>query len=178
MLSTLTFSIVGCALAPAVCGIVGTRITCSLGAATNLILTGFTAGRILWIQQAASHIGLDNTLRSRYNTAVGIILESGAIYCVAAIFLVITVSLDGGFFYLGFVSSILICGYVLPVLRNIIPMFSLVYVGMKYPVDSAAGHSSRAPFRQHLPVRLTTMQPGQVLHIKPQGTEQKNDECV
>ncbi|KAJ7929664.1 hypothetical protein B0H13DRAFT_923886 [Mycena leptocephala] len=170
MLSTLTFAIVGCASAPAVCGIVGTRITCSLGAATNLILTGFTAGRILWIRQAASNMDLDNTLRSRYNTAVGIILESGAIYCAAAIFLVITVSLDGGFFALGF--------GITQQLINIIPVFSLVYVGMKYPVDNAAGNNPRAPFRQHLPVRLTTMQPGQALHSKPQGTEKKNDEWV
>ncbi|KAJ7854772.1 hypothetical protein B0H13DRAFT_1903517 [Mycena leptocephala] len=113
-----------------------------------LMLSTLTAivrsGRILWIRQAASHMGLDNTLRSRYNTAVGIILESGTIYCVATIFLVITVSLDGGFFYLGF--------GITQQLINIIPMFSLVYVGMKYPTGSAAGHSSRAPYRQHLPV--------------------------
>ncbi|KAJ7932985.1 hypothetical protein B0H13DRAFT_1856595 [Mycena leptocephala] len=86
------------------------QITLSLAAATNLVLTAFTgksiystvyiqcskppsAGRILWIQRAASHVGLDRTLRSRYNMAIGIILESGAIYCITAIFLVITVSL-------------------------------------------------------------------------------------
>ncbi|KAJ7854769.1 hypothetical protein B0H13DRAFT_2358338 [Mycena leptocephala] len=66
------------------------QITLSLAAATNLPPS---AGRILWIQRAASRVGLDRTLRSRYNMAIGIILESGAIYCITAIFLVITVSL-------------------------------------------------------------------------------------
>ncbi|KAF8146413.1 hypothetical protein K438DRAFT_2028292, partial [Mycena galopus ATCC 62051] len=63
------------------------RIAYGLGAATNLILTISTAGRILWAQRVTSHAGLDNTVRRRFNMAVGILLESGAIYCIAAILL-------------------------------------------------------------------------------------------
>jgi hypothetical protein len=73
-----------------------TKITFGLVAATNLVLTALTgklvysivniqclksrsAGRILWIRRAASHVGLDCTLRSRYNTAIGIMYE--ILYC-------------------------------------------------------------------------------------------------
>ncbi|KAJ7913181.1 hypothetical protein B0H13DRAFT_2470986 [Mycena leptocephala] len=95
-----------------------TRIIFVLAAATNLVLTALTgksvssnvniqlkarsAGRILWIRHAASHVGLDCTIRSRYNTTIGLILESGAIYCLAVIFLVVAVSLnDLEFYYIG-----------------------------------------------------------------------------
>jgi hypothetical protein len=111
-----------------------TRIIFVLAAATNLVLTALTgksvssnvniqlkarsAGRILWIRHAASHVGLDCTIRSRYNTTIGLMydyifyclispdmtsrLESGAIYCLAVIFLVVAVSLnDLEFYYIG-----------------------------------------------------------------------------
>jgi hypothetical protein len=69
-----------------------TQIGYGLAAAANLVLTALTgksvysivhiqcwkdrsAGRILWIQRAASHVGLDRTLRSRYNTAMGIMYD-------------------------------------------------------------------------------------------------------
>ncbi|KAJ7929729.1 hypothetical protein B0H13DRAFT_2538763 [Mycena leptocephala] len=89
MLSTFVMGIVrATALNGAVEDVI--QITFGLAAATNL---AGSAGRILWIRRAALHVGLDRTLCSRYTTAIGIILESGAIYCIAAIFLVITVSL-------------------------------------------------------------------------------------
>lgn len=62
-------------------------VTITLGATTNLVLTALTgnflvcggavltfssAGRILWIQRAASHVALDSTTRGRYTRAVGI----------------------------------------------------------------------------------------------------------
>ncbi|KAJ6530155.1 hypothetical protein B0H19DRAFT_1082562 [Mycena capillaripes] len=86
-------------------------------------------GRILWIRRATSHLGLDTTSRKRYDMAITIIIESGAIYCVAVIFLVITASLDNlELHYLG----IAIGGQVL----NIIPTFTVVYIGLHNAVDT------------------------------------------
>jgi hypothetical protein len=109
------------------------QIAFSLAAATNLVFTALTgksiyaiahiqcwkarpAGRILWIRHAASHVGLDRTLRSRYNTAIGIMydfyivvstsdmitrLESGAIYCIGAIFMATVMLYDPEIFNIG-----------------------------------------------------------------------------
>ncbi|KAJ7869427.1 hypothetical protein B0H13DRAFT_1896668 [Mycena leptocephala] len=78
------------------------RITYSLGAATNLVLTATTAGRILWIRREASHVAPDSTFRGHYNRAIGIILESGAVYFIAAILMVVFVSLNDKIFSIGF----------------------------------------------------------------------------
>ncbi|KAF8184061.1 hypothetical protein K438DRAFT_1937353 [Mycena galopus ATCC 62051] len=68
------------------------RISVGFAAMTNGVLTALTAGRIMWIWHQSSHVGLHIPYRSRYGRAIGLILESGAIYCAAAIFLLITVS--------------------------------------------------------------------------------------
>ncbi|KAJ6568058.1 hypothetical protein DFH09DRAFT_1314043 [Mycena vulgaris] len=60
---------------------------------TNLVLLALTAGRILWMRREAFYAGLDDTCRTRYRSAVTIILESGAIYCVCAVLLTITFSI-------------------------------------------------------------------------------------
>ncbi|KAJ7248858.1 hypothetical protein B0H12DRAFT_711907 [Mycena haematopus] len=108
------------------------RIAYILGAATNLILTASTAGRILWIHRVASRAGLDNPMRRRVRMAIGIVLESGAIYCIAAVFLAITASQyqTGDSLTIHYVM-IGIAGQML----NIIPTFTLVYVGLKNTVD-------------------------------------------
>ncbi|KAF7333318.1 hypothetical protein MVEN_02346800 [Mycena venus] len=111
--------------------VVDPRIVYVLGGVTNITLTAFTAGRILWVQHAAAHAGLDNMVRRRYNTAIRILLESGAIYCIAAILLAITHSRsedDLLFHYM----VIGIAGQ----LENIIPTFTLVYVGLKNTADN------------------------------------------
>jgi hypothetical protein len=81
--------IVGAIVFPGTVNDVMAQITFGLVAATNIVLTALTgksvysivdiqclksrsAGRILWIRRAASHVGLDCTLRSRYNTAIGV----------------------------------------------------------------------------------------------------------
>ncbi|KAJ7330398.1 hypothetical protein DFH08DRAFT_313529 [Mycena albidolilacea] len=94
-----------------------------LAAATNLVLTALTAGRILWIQRAASHVALDSAVRGRYSRAIMIILESGAVYCTVAIFLVISRSLNEEIFGIGL-------GIAQQVM-NIIPTFTLVHIGLK-----------------------------------------------
>ncbi|KAF7328754.1 hypothetical protein MVEN_02504100 [Mycena venus] len=120
MLSTLVVGIWGSTGAATVAD---TRILFSLGAATNLVLTTSTAGRILWIRRAAAHVTLDSTVRSRYSRAIVILLESGAVYCIAAIFGVISVSLNNEIWSIGYGIG--------QQLLNIIPTLTLVYIGLK-----------------------------------------------
>jgi len=61
-------------------------------AVTNVVLMVLTAGRIWWVRRAASHVGLDKTIRSRYTHIVAVILESGALFCICVILLAVTVS--------------------------------------------------------------------------------------
>ncbi|KAJ7888667.1 hypothetical protein B0H14DRAFT_2693405 [Mycena olivaceomarginata] len=99
------------------------RLLIILVAATNLVLTALTAGRILWIQRAASHVGLDSTIRARYTRAIAVILESGALYCAVAIFLLISALLNDEIFSIGWGIG--------QQLMNIIPTFTLLYIGRK-----------------------------------------------
>ncbi|KAJ7933023.1 hypothetical protein B0H13DRAFT_2307302 [Mycena leptocephala] len=77
MLSTFGMGIVGATVFDGAAGM--TQITFGLAAATNLVLTALTG--------------------NRYNIAIGLKLESGAIYCIGAIFLIITVSLHDSEIY-------------------------------------------------------------------------------
>ncbi|KAJ7929670.1 hypothetical protein B0H13DRAFT_2310307 [Mycena leptocephala] len=85
MVSTFVMGILGATI---FIDVVTRQMIVSPAAATNLVLTALTGK-----SRAASHVGLDRTLRSRYNTAIRLIIESGAIYCITAIFLVITAAL-------------------------------------------------------------------------------------
>ncbi|KAJ7888687.1 hypothetical protein B0H14DRAFT_2693462 [Mycena olivaceomarginata] len=146
MLSTLIVTSVGCSINT----ITNVRsVTITLGATTNLVLTALTAGRILWIQRAASHVALDSKTRGNYTRAVAIILESDAIYCAVAILLVASASLDDEIFIVGF--------GIAQQLLNIIPTFTLVYIGLKnmeesQPADLERG--SELPPSQHEPVHF------------------------
>ncbi|KAJ7871916.1 hypothetical protein B0H13DRAFT_2280347 [Mycena leptocephala] len=157
MIATLLASI----LASPTTSITNAQIPFGLAAATNLVLTALTAGRILWIRRQSSHVGRDNTYHSRHNRAIGIILESGAIYCIAALFLLIAASQNNmEIFSIGF--------SVEQQLLTIIPTFTLVYVGLKDTVDRPTGCTGQAfPYP-----------PSQVLDIKPQRTEEKDSESV
>ncbi|KAF8129998.1 hypothetical protein K438DRAFT_1887081 [Mycena galopus ATCC 62051] len=62
----------------------------TIGAATNLTLVAFTAGRIWLKQRDAIHIDTNSTLRNRYSTVIAMIVESGALYCFFAILCAIT----------------------------------------------------------------------------------------
>ncbi|KAJ7813170.1 hypothetical protein B0H13DRAFT_2294105 [Mycena leptocephala] len=79
-------------------------------------------------QKGLIHVGL-NALCSRYNTAIAIILESGAVYCAAPIFLLITLSLENAHLNVQ-LYSIIGLGIVQQLI-NIIPTFTLVYIGLK-----------------------------------------------
>ncbi|KAJ7879152.1 hypothetical protein B0H13DRAFT_1892377 [Mycena leptocephala] len=79
-------------------------------------------------QKGLIHVGL-NTLCSRYNTAIAIILESGAVYCAAPIFLLITLSLEN--VHLNAQLYSIIGLGIVQQLINIIPTFTLVYIRLK-----------------------------------------------
>ncbi|KAJ6594342.1 hypothetical protein B0H19DRAFT_1247022 [Mycena capillaripes] len=60
------------------------KISILLSIFTTVILMVLTAGRIWWIGRTARML-LGKTVTTRYYTALAMILESGAIYCVSAI---------------------------------------------------------------------------------------------
>ncbi|KAJ7888655.1 hypothetical protein B0H14DRAFT_2693336 [Mycena olivaceomarginata] len=137
------------------------QIVYSLSMATHLVLTALTAGRILWIRHATSCVGVDSTLRVRCNRAIGLILESGAIYCVAIIVLLFSLSVkdfEAFAIELGFTSQLL----------NIIPTFTLVYVGLA----DTTGKSHPESDRKISSPAVRPWQPTSVLDIKPQGIEE------
>ncbi|KAF8146404.1 hypothetical protein K438DRAFT_509683 [Mycena galopus ATCC 62051] len=121
-----------------------------LAAITNLAITALTAGRILWIRRAASHVALDRTIRGRYTRTIVVILESGASYCVVSIFLAISTSLNGEIFS--------IAAGIGPRMTNILPTLTLVYLGFRNIKETpATDQESRVVFRcpsnQHMPSR-------------------------
>ncbi|KAF7340756.1 hypothetical protein MSAN_02104100 [Mycena sanguinolenta] len=104
-------------------------IPCGLAAATNIVLTTLTAGRILWISRQSANAGLAQPYQGRYSRAIRIILESGAIYCVAVIFLLIAGSQNN--------LEVFDIGYAVGQQAvNIIPTFTLVYVGLQDTRDN------------------------------------------
>ncbi|KAJ7612728.1 hypothetical protein FB45DRAFT_1065427, partial [Roridomyces roridus] len=101
----------------------------ALGAASNLVLTALTAGRIYWIRHVTSRFGPNKGLQSRLDTAIKLVLESGALYSATTIFLAIMAFKKAS-------EPYLIGLTVSQQLMNIIPTFTIVYVGVtKAPVD-------------------------------------------
>ncbi|KAF7333323.1 hypothetical protein MVEN_02347300 [Mycena venus] len=151
----------------------------SLGIATILLLTSLTAGRILWIQRAASHAGLDSTIRRRYSIVIRILLESGAVYCIVAISLAITVSRSEG----DSIVHYMVIG-IAGQLENIVPTFTLVYIGLKNTVDNGPAQSKDPVPGQHTPPRRTgrvakscSQSDWPILDIKA-GNGENGGECV
>ncbi|KAF7333327.1 hypothetical protein MVEN_02348000 [Mycena venus] len=129
MLSTFVISVLGSLVLT-----IDIRIPLCLAAATNLVLTFSTAGRIWWMRRAASHVGLGKALSGRYNTAMAIILESGAIYCIAAIFFAVSASQNEEIYVIG--------SGIGQQLINIIPTFTLLYVGLNNRIEDAPAEGS------------------------------------
>jgi len=104
-----------------------------MGAVTNVVLMVLTAGRIWWIRGETLHVGLDQIVRSRCNTAVAIILESGALYCVCVILLAVTAPRhdvpEGALFYVvvGISSQVI----------NIAPTLTIVRVGLGHNIQDS-----------------------------------------
>ncbi|KAJ7630189.1 hypothetical protein FB45DRAFT_1058245, partial [Roridomyces roridus] len=91
---------------------------------TNMLLTGLIAGRVWWMKHEVSHYTetYDSVFRTRYGTAMKIILESGALYCVTSILLTVTTPLTTGAGWY-FHSILFALGWQIV---NIIPTVALV----------------------------------------------------
>ncbi|KAJ6454885.1 hypothetical protein C8R47DRAFT_1203913 [Mycena vitilis] len=109
------------------------RIPYGMVIATNVVLMGLTAGRIWWIRRDASLI-LESAHVRPYNTAIAIILESGALYCLSIVGYLIAVSVPTQNNSL--VGAIFIAA--LPQLMNIVPMLMVVRVGLGRAVEDPA----------------------------------------
>ncbi|KAJ7732796.1 hypothetical protein DFH07DRAFT_780817 [Mycena maculata] len=134
--------------------------------------------RILWMRRDASHIPVDKTLRPRYDMAIVLILESGAIYCIGTILLLITSLINGAtkITSAAETSRVIGSGFAQPLL-NIILTFTLVYVGRiaaDTPKDRNLSSSST-----HIPrwlVGRQTFGPAEVMKIGPHGEEKERGE--
>ncbi|KAF7340761.1 hypothetical protein MSAN_02104700 [Mycena sanguinolenta] len=114
------------------CEIPAAVIPCGPATATNIVLTTLTAGRILWVSRQPAPLGLSETNQSCYKRAIRIILESGALYCVATIFLLIAASKNSlQAFDVGYAMG----QQAVASSQNIIPTFTLVYVGLQGTAD-------------------------------------------
>ncbi|KAJ7066242.1 hypothetical protein C8F01DRAFT_1122777, partial [Mycena amicta] len=71
------------------------RVPFILGISTNVVLVGFSVGRIISIRRSAVILG-SNVLQSRYSTVLAVIVESGALYCFIALLVVVGRSIDYG----------------------------------------------------------------------------------
>ncbi|KAJ7468056.1 hypothetical protein FB451DRAFT_1257931 [Mycena latifolia] len=132
------------------------RIPYIMGATTNVVLMCLTAGRI-WYKRHEAHIINGTTFRKKYDTAIAMILESGAIYCFIGILAVISLSLGND-------SS------------NIVPTLILVRVGLahfQWKQDTTSilvpTPSKMPSMRRHL-VLPSTDPSGTVIHIKQEDS--------
>jgi hypothetical protein len=80
------------------------------------------------------------------------------------------------------ISSHLTSPYNLPILQNIIPTFTLVYVGLNNTdYTQPKEHIRQVASTHHASSRSAVVrpcEPREVLDIKPQSTEEKDGECV
>ncbi|KAJ7732797.1 nucleotide-diphospho-sugar transferase [Mycena maculata] len=112
--------------------------------------------------------------------AIRLIFESGAIYCIAVIFLLITSLVNGAakITSAAETSHVIGLGFVQPLL-NIIPTFTLVYVGRiaaDTPEDrNFSASSTRIPRRL---VGRQTFGPAEVMKIGPHGEEKESGEVA
>ncbi|KAF8192255.1 hypothetical protein K438DRAFT_1935106 [Mycena galopus ATCC 62051] len=102
---------------------------------TNVLLMILTAGRIWWIRRDAA-IVLSSAHVQKYDTAIAIILESGAIYCLSIILFLVFDSLSENS-----TASEEIFLSALPQIMNIAPTLIIVRVGLGRSVEYAkTGH--------------------------------------
>ncbi|KAF7355995.1 hypothetical protein MVEN_00928900 [Mycena venus] len=112
---------------------------------TNLVLVLLTVGRIWWIRRDALHIGTSD-LKTRYNSVIAMIVESGAIYCIFTVLLIITYPLGVSFMMLQTIATHLI---------NIVPTLIIVRVGLGQHTQPILEHCEGrgTTFLTPLPVR-------------------------
>ncbi|KAJ7452655.1 hypothetical protein FB451DRAFT_1282777 [Mycena latifolia] len=121
------------------------RIAFVMGLIANSGLTLLTAGRIIWIRRQLSATEIRDS--SRFDTAITIILESGAMYCASFIILVICLSRTT----FAPIASVFhgAAGQVV----NIIPALTIVRVGMGRNIVDDVELNSRRESRSRVPPR-------------------------
>ncbi|KAJ6597947.1 hypothetical protein B0H10DRAFT_2231811 [Mycena sp. CBHHK59/15] len=104
------------------------RIVFVLNLATNFALMVLIAGRIWWIMRE-QRLAFGADFKPRYNAAIAIILESGAIYCCGLIFQVIGLSVQNTF-----APTVYLSHGAITQLVNIAPTLIVVRVGLGHSV--------------------------------------------
>ncbi|KAF7357100.1 hypothetical protein MSAN_01304100 [Mycena sanguinolenta] len=109
------------------------RVPYGMAGVTNAILTCLTAGRIWYKSREAATVN-GNAFRRRYHTAIGMIVESGALYSLVLLLQIVAWS-----FPLPFISGTEtlivfrgVCIGLVEQMVNIIPTLIFVRVGMGY----------------------------------------------
>ncbi|KAJ7022945.1 hypothetical protein C8F04DRAFT_1136275 [Mycena alexandri] len=128
-------------------------------AVATVVLMVFTVGRIWWIRRDALRVCHGGEVLNRYNTAIAMILESGALYFFPTIILLIPMPL---------VPRAIITG-IATHLINIAPTLIVVRVGLGHDiqgtVQSLPGNAASTRPPAQIPVPLQPPSP-QMLHIK------------
>ncbi|KAJ7095638.1 hypothetical protein C8R44DRAFT_890038 [Mycena epipterygia] len=125
------------------------RIVFTINLFTNFVLMSLTAGRIWWVTRAQRAV-LGTEFSGRYNAAIAIILESGAIYCCGLVFQVVGLSIQNSFPMVVYLSHGMIGQLV-----NIVPTLIVVRVGLGHTTPTSYATSvSRVPNRISQPLRF------------------------
>ncbi|KAF7324546.1 hypothetical protein MKEN_00495800 [Mycena kentingensis (nom. inval.)] len=95
-----------------------------LSVLTNVVLVLLTAGRIWWARRQLRVVLQDPELERRYNTAMAMVIESGALYCANVIALVIAETYSPG----NSPAAELLWGSLSQII-NIAPLLIIVRVG-------------------------------------------------
>ncbi|KAJ6594773.1 hypothetical protein B0H19DRAFT_1096683 [Mycena capillaripes] len=124
---------------------------------TNVVLTVLTAGRIWWMRRDAC-IVLESAHVRKYDTAIAmIILESGAIYCLAIIIYLTAVSVP----VLNNSPASDIVRAALPQIMNIVPTLIIVRTGLRRSVgngDTTQGREALLRARTANPTPAATFE--------------------
>ncbi|KAF7352067.1 hypothetical protein MVEN_01169500 [Mycena venus] len=108
------------------------RIVFTLNLFNNFILMMLTAGRIWWVTRTQRAV-FGSEFTPRYNAAIAIILESGAIYCLGLVFQVVALSVQDSF-----PTAVYLSHGTAGQLVNIAPTLIAVRVGLGHAVPTAA----------------------------------------
>ncbi|KAJ6594799.1 hypothetical protein B0H19DRAFT_1247442 [Mycena capillaripes] len=130
---------------------------------TNAVLTVLAAGRIWWMRRDAC-IVLESAHVRKCNTAIAIILESGAIYCLAIIIYLIAVSVASSNLNSP-VSAIVQAA--MPQIMNIVPTLIIVRTGLRRSVGNGDTMQEHKAFHQARPANPTPAATFEVCAVPP-----------
>ncbi|KAJ7679450.1 hypothetical protein DFH06DRAFT_1465526 [Mycena polygramma] len=114
---------------------IDSRLPFVMSFATNIVLLALTAGRIWWIRRNACLV-LEPAHTRKYNTALAIILESGAIYCLTILIYLISYTMTYPKINNSPVTTIFSAS--IPQMMNIAPMLTIVRVGLGRSIGDSA----------------------------------------